>query len=121
MLFKLCGFYKIPRKLILDLFEGNLTFNQFGLLLIYVGLADWDKRHGKNYAVCKMSNRDLSKIIGLNKTKVAYNKNILQIKRKLEIMYKKGNVEYVRILEPEQYFTDKVSKNKDNHSRINDN
>lgn len=106
---KLRGYYKMPRMLIIQLLERKITASQFSLLLIYIGFADRDKRH-KNYATSDISNRKLSRIIGLNKDKIAQDKKILYVKGFIDIKNKKGNKQIIKILNPSEFFTEIVSK-----------
>jgi hypothetical protein len=110
---KLRGFYKMPRDLILKLFSRDLTFNQFGLLVIYLGFADWDSTHRK-FGTTNISNNELRKcIIGLDKNKIAVEKWILAGKNFIEIERLKSNAEIITIKNPKLYFPEKVSHRKD--------
>jgi len=111
---KLRGYYKMPRELILDLFNKKITFDKFGLLMIYIAFADWDKRH-KNYAIADISDNQLCKISGLSKFKVKKNKLKLCLGGYLEL--KKGKNKQMKILinNPDSFFKkskEKVSKNE---------
>lgn len=116
---KLNGFYYMPKKLTLLLFEKKLSFNQFGLLQIYVSFADWDITH-KNYAIANISDRKIATILELNKNKVRKNRLLLYVKGYIEQL-KGTNKQYrIRINNPEQFFTKltgKVPNNKDTVSK----
>lgn len=117
---KLNGFYNMPRRIVAKLFKKEITFDQFGLLMIYVANADWDDRH-KNYAICKISNNEIAKnVIGLNKNKIAIAKNTLEIKRYIKILRREGNQHRVKILRPKQFFQDMTSRINPKLSRSKD-
>lgn len=114
--FKYKGFYYFQRELINDLFNKKITFDQFALLAIYIGLADWENRH-KDFAICKLSNNTLGdRVVGLNKNKISFNKRILWIKNYIEIIHMPGNNEFVKIINPEQYFNKKNMPKSDSIS-----
>lgn len=111
---KLRGFYKMPRELILDLFNKKITFDEFGLLMIYIAFADWDKRH-KNYGRAYISDNQLNKIEGLSKFKVKLNKYKLYAERYLELTDGQNKQKVININNPDLYFKEykeKVVKSK---------
>lgn len=104
------SYFKLPRRIIVNMFKKgsveSLTFSQLGLLVIYVGYADWDNRHSKSFATTGISNRCLAKLNGLNKDKIAMDKKILEIKRYIEVIKEKDNHEIIRIENPMNYYID---------------
>lgn len=111
---KLRGYFKMPRNLVLDLVNNKISFNQFGLLIIYIAFADWDKRH-KHYAITNISDNQLNKIKDLSKFKIKKNKLILFIKDYLELTMGKNKQMIVSIKNPDKFFqniTGKKTKNK---------
>ena len=120
--YKYKGSFFFPRKLTNDLLNGFITFDQYALLTVYVGLADWDYKHA-DFSVCKFTNKTLGKLINrLNKNKIGFNKRILEIKNYIEIIHLSGNNELVKIKNPELYFNvrkpsknDSISRNQDTY------
>lgn len=99
---KFDGFLQLPRELNSKLFTGELTFNEFGLLLILVMNADWDSRH-KAYRKVLISNSKLGTIEGLDRNKVAKLKKFLIKKKIIELIGKKEAIEIIRIFDFEKY------------------
>lgn len=106
---KLRGFYKAQRSLVLTMTECKLTADQFMLFHIYLSFADWDDRH-RGFAICKISNTMLTKIIGLNYRKVNINKKILFAKGYINLIPGKNRQEYVKILDPYKYYKSRKKK-----------
>lgn len=116
---KLRGYYNLPRQLIVDVYKGMITPDQFVLLLVYIGFADRDSRH-PNFAIAYISNRKVSEILRWNKSKVAYNKACLFGKKYIGLKAGENRINKVSIKNPKLYFakiTDPVSKTKSTISR----
>jgi len=106
----------------MDLFRQKITFAQFGLLVIYAGLADWDFRH-KAFAVTDISDRKFSNVLGLGKDRVGFNRKILWAKGYIELLKGKNRSSRIKINRPEDFFhkpKGSVSAHKDTMSKIGD-
>lgn len=87
----------LPRRFNKMLFCGEISLDEFAILLIYVMCADWDNRH-KVYSTISISNNFLSKkIIGLSRNKVAELKKTLLEKGFIKLLESKNGLDTVKI------------------------
>lgn len=101
-------FNKLPRFLNYDLFFGKLTFDEFGLLLIYVMNGDWDSRHRKTFGTSRLSNAQVGKISELNRNKVANLKERLIKKGYIKKVGTKYGIDRISITDFDDAFQTRI-------------
>lgn len=110
--FKNEGFIGFPRSLIQNLKDKRIKIESMALLMVMVGLADWDERHD-NFGKLIINNTQLGLIANLNRNTVRKIKKELVSGSYIQILEKEDGCDVIGIANFENYQKRKTEKTID--------
>lgn len=100
--FKVKGYIGFPRFLIQDLKDRKLKIESMGLLMVMVGLAEWDERHD-NYGKLCINNSQLGLLTGVNRNTIRKIKTELITGGYIQLSGKDDGCDVISIIDFENY------------------